>query len=217
MGRKKHLPSIVLVSLVASGLVFTLIGLLISRDWGGAFLNIGTELGGAVIVYWLLDLVLGREQSKEKLIANMGSDIRDVAVPAANELRRQGWLLDGSLMGADLRYANLEGAKLHFAVLQDADLRHAVLKDAYLRDTNLQLCDLRSSSLQGASLVRANLQEANLQKAQLQGADLRYADLQGAKMEGARFDNRTKLPDGFDPKAVGAKGDPTASELIDWV
>jgi len=50
----------------------------------------------------------------------MGSGVRDVAVPAADELRRRGWLTDGSLRGANLSRADLRGANLREANLSGA-------------------------------------------------------------------------------------------------
>jgi hypothetical protein len=175
---------LILVAVVSIGLSFWK-----GVTWGDVLLNFGTDMLGAVVIYLLLEVAVGTRQKRESLIASMGSKIKDVAVPAAEELRRAGWLAKGYLRGADLRYANLEGAGLRYADLQGADLRRAILKDTYLRDTNLRLTDLRFANLQKASLVRANLRDANLRKARLEGADLRYAELQDANLDGAKFDS----------------------------
>jgi uncharacterized protein YjbI with pentapeptide repeats len=79
-----------------------------------------------------------REAKKAELIAQMGSSVKDVAVAAAEELRRYGWLRDGSLQGADLARADLQGA---FLVL-----------------TNLGGADLIAANLGGANLILANLE-----------------------------------------------------------
>jgi len=55
------------------------------------------------------------EANKADLIAQMGSSVKDVAIAAVEELRRHGWLCDGSLQGAILSGANLEGAYLVMA------------------------------------------------------------------------------------------------------
>jgi hypothetical protein len=82
------------------------------------------------------------------------------------------------------------GLDLHEAQLQGADLHGAQLQELCLADAQLQ----------GAILARAQLQAAQLQGANLTDADLRDADLQDA-----RYDLRTRWPDGFDPAQHGAR------------
>jgi hypothetical protein len=142
---------------VASSLVATLLG---SQQWDGFSLNFGTEMAGAVVTYALFELIIERrerraaekqaieekrkaekeaiEKRKADLIARMGSNVKDVVVHAANELRRQGWLTDGSLEGAKLSRANLEGAKLWDADLQGTKLVVANLEGAELSRANLE-------------------------------------------------------------------------------
>jgi hypothetical protein len=61
------------------------------------------------------------------------------------------------------------------------------------------MCNLQSADLSDALLRSANLKAANLNRANLQRADLRDADLRRASLKGARFDDKTRWPDGFDP------------------
>jgi len=109
-------------------------------DLKGLALNLVTELAGAAVVYFLFELVIERmergeaekkalEGKKAALIAQMGSKVHDVAIAAAEELRRHGWLTDGSLQGANLRGANLQGAALSKANLQGARLLGANLQE----------------------------------------------------------------------------------------
>ena len=148
-------------------------------DWGGLALNFGTEMTGAVVTYLLLELVIGRKEWREArkadLIAQLGSSVEDVAVAAAKELWRHGWLHDGSLRGAYLGRANLEGADLSRASLYEADLSGA--------------------NLYKVNLYKANLSGANLSGANLEGADLNRASLSGARLLGASLEY-VALPDG---------------------
>ncbi|MFB0536997.1 MAG: pentapeptide repeat-containing protein [Anaerolineae bacterium] len=164
-------------------------------DWKGLALNSGTEMGGAAVTYLLLGLFIGRRQRREAeradLIAQMGSIERSLAIGAVEELRRHGWLTDGSLRGADLTGANLQGADLTETNLQGIDLRLADLRGADLSGANLQGADLRLAKLQDAILADADLRGADLRWAKLQGASLYRADLQGAA-----FDEHTTSPDG---------------------
>lgn len=134
-------------------------------------------------------------------------------------------LVGSNLKGADLFQANLVGANLENANLEKANLFDSNLQKVYMNFANLQFTDVEYANLNGAQLMSADLQEANLlcadlrggnlvvvdlRKANLagailQGADLRRADLrgarlvdanlQGANLKGARFDEKTALPD----------------------
>ena len=104
----------ILGALIAGALVSSLWAVWRTRDWEGLALNLGAEMAGAAATYGLLELVIGRrerqeieqrtmEEKKATLITQMGSAVRDVAVPAAEQLRRRGWLTEGgALIGADL-------------------------------------------------------------------------------------------------------------------
>jgi hypothetical protein len=205
-----RLRVVVLLILIVMGLVSSLGTAWRTGDWEGLFLNLGTEMLGAVATYVLLELFIGggerREAEKADLIAQMGSNVKDVAIAAAEELRRRGWLFDGSLQranlfranlpGADLIGADLFGAKLIAANLSGAkliaaNLAGAELNDAALVDTHLHSAYLRRARLLDARLLTARLQEADLREANLQGAKL-----QGANLQGAKLSDGTTLPDG---------------------
>ena len=168
----------VLVGLGVGTLVSLLSGILLTDDWGGLLLNVGAEFGGALATYGLLELFIKRREEEEvrkaDLIAQMGSRVKDVAVAAAEELRRHSWLYDGSLRRAYLWCANLQGA----------DLRGADLEQANLIRANLRGADLEWADLDGTDLRWANLAEANLA----------WINLRGANLRGAEFDEHTTLP-----------------------
>jgi uncharacterized protein YjbI with pentapeptide repeats len=207
---------VILGILIAVAVVSSVVALLSGSQWQDALLNLGTEMAGAVVTYALFELIIERrerskvrerelESRKAELIAQMGSRIRDVAVAAAEELRRRDWLQDGTLKGANLRGADLQGVDLRGTNLQGADLRYANLQGANLRGADLQEADMSSAviplfgpqpphpheyrlwatSLRGAILEGANLQGANLTGVDLQEADLRFARLQKANLSGA--------------------------------
>lgn len=200
-------------------------------DWSGLLLNVGTELLGAAVVYAVFEVgIVGRlrreararelqtreeQQWRERFAGLLGSSVHDVAVAAAEELRRRGWLTDGSLQGsvlqqANLQGANLSGADLHEANLFGANLRGAnlmvaELQEAVLQEVDLQEATLVEASLEGAELFDANLQGAlledadlegaNLSSANLRGANLMEANLRGAILGEAKFNENTTLPD----------------------
>lgn len=118
--------------------------------------------------------------------------------------------------------ADLHGAVLVFAPLSGTDLTRANLNGASLNGANLREARLQEAQLKGADLREADLEEADLGHADLAGADLRGADLRDAvpcllttvdgveipgtddNFDGARYDARTRWPDGFDPQRHGA-------------
>ena len=128
----------------------------------------------------MIDLILGTRQQKEELIAQMGSDVRDVAVPAVDMLRREGWLTDDSLRGADFRSANLEKANLGGAVLVEAHLT-----GSYARGATLSRSDLQGADLRGARyLDKANFKTAKLKGAKVLTRDVETLNHVGASLEG---------------------------------
>jgi uncharacterized protein YjbI with pentapeptide repeats len=132
--------------------------------------------------------------------------------------------------GAELIGANFSGAVLRGAAFGGAGLGNARLVGADLSGAYLSRATLVEAKLSGADLTEADLREASLPGAHLDGADLRRADLSGAfldsaflsgqalldigvspmeggnaRLDGAKYDGRTTWPDGFDPKAAGAR------------
>lgn len=159
------------------------LGTLMSQLIADFYANVSAEMGGIVITVLILDRLAQRREAKreeqrrkEALIAQLGSRVRDVPVGAAEELRRYGWLEDGSLRNARLHGANMEGIDLW-----KADLGGANLFSANLRGANLSWSDLEGAGLRGADL---------------RGVDFYSANLRNADLHDAVFDENTTLPDG---------------------
>lgn len=193
----------IVAALLVVGLVTALTGIALSGDWTSILLNLGSELIGAGITFLLIDQLLGQRErqadeeratasSKADLIARLGSNVRSFAVAAAEELRRRGWLSDGSLHGVSLMTADLQSAPLAHAQLtrvnlsdanlQQADLGRAVLAEASLDGANLYGAYMLAVDLQRASLIRATLGGADLREANLQQAELVMADLRQSRL-----------------------------------
>ncbi len=90
-----------------------------------------------------------------------------------------------------------------------ADLSWATLRGVNLAGANLSMSNLHGASLNGANLSYANLSGASLNNADLRAADLtgailHWASLDEAKLIGAKYNEKTKWPDGFDPRAAEA-------------
>lgn len=137
------------------------------------------------------------EQVDSDVLARLGSQMNSDAVAAANELREQGALFDGTLrgvrliganlQGADLSAANLAGARLEWADLRNVNLAGADLSEARLDVANLQRTNLTGAVLTGAALPKAQLPGAQLSDADLRNAVLGEANFQGADLKGANL------------------------------
>lgn len=203
-----------------------------THDWDSFALNMSTEIISVSVTFVFLDWLFGTRQETQRrieaedrlktdLIERMGSSVREITIEAVDELRRRGWLMDGSLSGRPFRSANLEGIDLskanltnvnmHRAILKQADLRLAQLDDAdlsgawlnearlwqaSLRNANLWQARLHGVNVREADLTGASLNEARLSNADLREADLFQSDVQGANFKDAQFDEKTRLPDG---------------------
>lgn len=171
--------------LIIMALVSAIIGAWLARAWDVLLLNLGIEFGGAIVTFILIEQILARNEERKMLNCRVAPRIRSrvnaVAIEAVDQLRREGWLFDGSLRGAYLSGANLEGADLQDANLQNTLLIAANLENAHLLNTNLR----------GAHLGRANLRSANLL-----GTNLFDANLEDTTLGGATLDTHTMLPDG---------------------
>jgi hypothetical protein len=111
------------------------------------------------------------QQNKEQLIESVSGQGEAAFRRALDELRKRGWLRDGSLKGI------------------------------YLCEVDLKEEDLWGANLQEVNLSRANLQDANLQGCALEGTILDGANLQGVVFRSsylglATFSDDTILPDG---------------------
>ena len=135
-------------------------------------------------------------KGKDELIAQLGSRENDAALAAAGDLRRWGWLMDGSIQWANLAGANLLGADLTEADLRGANLTKANLEGAILTEADLRGANLTRANLEGAILVEANLEGANLMGANLMEALLAGANLTRANLAGANLMRAGMLTDG---------------------
>jgi len=186
-GRITNTTVLIVFAAIALSSVFVSLSLLGKQEpasawWSTAFQNLASELIGAFLTFMLIDILIsGREKReaeareearrlKQRLIKRMRSPNQDITAEAASELRRLGWLEDGSLEGAYLSYANLRNV------------------------------DLSGGDLDGARLTKAKLHGANLSGADLVGTTLKISQLaqvgslRGASMpDGKRYDGRLNL------------------------
>lgn len=124
-------------------------------------------------------------REKKQLVRQLRSTDSHLVGEAADRLRAQGWLADGTLANI-----NLHGAILPGVDWQTAVLRQTTLERANLRGADFAYADLTNTHLLGADLSFANLNEADVTEAQLQEADrLAHATMP----DGTLYDGRYNL------------------------
>lgn len=156
------------------------------------YTNASVELLSIAVIVLLIGRLMRlfeSEAKKKDLILQMGSSDNGFARESVRQLRHYEWLVDGSMVEADLSTANLQGAMLQFANLQRVDLNMSNLGRAMLVGADLTMAQLRGINLQEADLVAAtfigaDLHGANLQRAAMMRTDLQNANLKEANMHG---------------------------------
>ncbi len=193
------------IMLAALGLIIVVIGHL--NQYGGFdpaallrdfYANLGAELASIAVTVLIIDRLHARrerESRSERLVWELSSKDNRTALYAAEMLRADDLLADGTLRHADLKYANLADALLPGADLHAAYFSFAILAGADLRGADLSEAILRESTLQNALLIDADLSGAKLLNAELTGANLHGVTLVGANLSGARLDGVRGLTD----------------------
>lgn len=157
------------------------------------YANFSMELASIAITILIVDRLYRRrdeEREKKDLILQMGSPNNVFAREAIRRLRKQGWLFDSTMEGADLGRANLEMADLDKVSLvkvklEGANLKGANLTGADLREANLRGVNLKGANLSDALLEEADLSESSLKKANMSSTNLKNAFLSEINLKGA--------------------------------
>jgi uncharacterized protein YjbI with pentapeptide repeats len=136
-----------------------------------------------------------------ELINLLHSPENQQVLAALDELRRGGWLTDGTLNRNSLCNVHMEAANLSEASLRKADFHQARLQSSDLSGADLSESKLTRARLMGANLAGANLGGADMYKVNLTGArNLTAAQLRRAKRlfgailpDGSTYDGRYQL------------------------
>ncbi|MBX9692076.1 MAG: pentapeptide repeat-containing protein, partial [Cyanobacteria bacterium] len=106
--------------------------------------------------------------------------------------------------GANLINAKIKSCELHHCCFENADLRESEFfavrcRNASFKSAKLQKAHFSSVELQNTNFSHADLSGAVFSMIDMRGADLSNANLDGMKFEFTVFDEKTKLPPGFEP------------------
>jgi|GEM_PF-599320 len=149
-----------------------------------------------------------RRHERRRVVSQVGSLSNEFALDAVRRVRQEGWLADGTMVGADMERARLADADLSGGRLAGVNLTAADLKGASLHHVDLR----------GANLTAANLRRADLRWSDLTGARLRWADLRDALLDGAATEGADLRGAALDPRSaalLGRNGDDGEALLSD--
>lgn len=150
------------------------------------------------VVVGLLNYYRARWQHKQRLIHEMGSRVRAIALYAVEELRKEKWLINGALQGIYLQGArlnnmesldgiDLSNSRLEGVNFQKSNLSHAKFIESILDSDRHD----RPFNVRHATLIGANFERAIIQFAQFQNADLSGANFANANTLDINFENST--------------------------
>lgn len=231
-------PGLYAVYGIPIGMLIMLVMFLVTKDTDASEFasNYLPEVFGIAFTFGVLERwvsVRDQQQLKARLIRQMSSRENSLSLLAAQELRAHGWLTNGSLAGAYLRWANLSCGK---GELVGADLSGTILEQVnftstFLRDAKLQRADLKGANLKDARLVNTRLQDADLRgailartffmEADLTGAYIYWSSLKSAYMlcgstmpDGSRYDGRLNLAGDYEQAGISAELVHLAPEIM---
>jgi hypothetical protein len=192
--------------LLSGVLIGVLIGPAVQQFTGNGEETLGNlvpEAIGIIFTVLILDRLVdnrNREALKQRLFSELRSSAVGQGTAALTWLRREGWVREDTLVGADLHRVNWENAFVGRLNLTGANLNGAILTNVSSQSTDasgerfeepvtLQGASLRHADLRDAVLIEADLTDTDLWKADLSGAVLARANLRGASLGGARMTN----------------------------
>lgn len=178
----------ILLTMLFAGIMTAFLSFLIEfsegeSNWFASWLmNFSTEVLGALLTFLLFDRIIGRQNTKQLLIHQMGSQINHEAQRAVELLRAEGWLTDGSLnlkmfQGADLKDCDLSNGKLIGADFSRANLTRAKLTGAKMSGTSLLETDLIRTTMINTEFDKANVRDSTLREASMSFANLNDAKI----------------------------------------
>ena len=95
--KSKKVRNCVLIALVAYAVIFQVVkttewGKCCENRWCGIFFDLIPEALGGALTYYLIDRLIGRQETIEDLITELGSDDNATANNAARKLQANGWI-----------------------------------------------------------------------------------------------------------------------------
>ena len=122
-------------------------------------------------------------------------------------------LRHADLQSTTWHQAYITNGKFHFANLSGSDLSFGIFSEAKMQDADLRQTTIESTDLYKAKLMRVDFRNATfsnqvnvflaeMSNSDLRGTDLGDTDLSATFLYGARYDENTIFPSGFDPSSA---------------
>jgi len=163
--RSTWLRLTIILLILSIAILSILAGILKNGDWPSLLINLGTELGGSLITYLLLELLitrtLVREETKARLVRELQSRDNANSLKAAKEITDNGWHKDGTLRNIFLEHANLDFVELDHADLTGTMISSSSFIDATFIDATFVGAVLHNSNFTGTNFMVADLREVD--------------------------------------------------------
>jgi uncharacterized protein YjbI with pentapeptide repeats len=108
------------------------------------------------------------------------------------------------LDGANLREARLIKLETYEIKAADVDFSLVEAPKHAFSDCKLERANFAGANLAGGAISACALAGASFREANIVGTDLSEQELAGVDLTGAKYDRKTRFPEGFDPAAAGA-------------
>ena len=183
----------ILFAMFGSGVILMHCAIRNGETINSFFLNLSTELFGAVIVFFLIDQIIGSSEKKNDLQSRLIRDLYDkdnrVKELALNELARRKWT-----KGADLKRVDFSGM-----TIVGMDFSKTNFFDSNFFGTNFEGCqfkrtifwgsDMRGCTMIACELRKVDMRDVNADGIFLEGGAVEDVDFSGASMIKSTFSN----------------------------
>lgn len=172
-----------------------------------------SERNQSAIIQALIAATVGTDRNRDETSVVLSKFIADEVVKALDGLSnrhkmsplRHYYWQRACLVGAYWKGVDARGADFFGCDFRNASLRRANLQDAVFYEASLEGATLAGANLKGANFTDANLCGTNLADDARAGEEPRKTEWTGAKFAGARYDDKTQFPAGFEPQAQGMR------------
>lgn len=139
------------------------------QEWPGLWLNLATELLGAVVTFLIFDYYIGNrekiQEAKTSLIRDLHSEDRELRMYAFTRLVEDDLLSDIKVNGV-----NLDGLVLEKQKMDNVDFSLSSLIGANIDNCEFYNCRFNKSKLKGSVLTNTTFKKCSFDRADFSGS-----------------------------------------------